>query len=403
MRTRSLTLAGAMAIGLALAGCGPGTEDDEPGETVTASTEASDPTATPESEQGESEPSEPGGSVSPSVSGGGAPRVVGTVADGLAVPWGIGFLPDGKALVTERDSRRLLELTPRDGGQASVREVAVIEEAEPEGEGGLLGVAVSPSYAEDGWVFLYLSAADDNRVLRYSYADGQLSDPDVILDGIPKGFIHDGGRLAFGPDDLLYVSTGESGESELAQDPASLGGKILRVTMDGEPAPGNPDDDSPVWSLGHRNIQGLAWDDDDRLWASEFGDSDWDELNRIEPGRNYGWPLVEGEGDALGAENLVPPQVVWGTADASPSGLAHVDDRLWLGALRGQRLWRVDLDDGRAVRPKGFLVGDYGRLRSVVAAPDGMLWVTTSNHDGRGNPAPSDDRILLVDPRSDQR
>ncbi len=379
MRMRRVAMAGAVTLGLVVAGCTPDA-GDEPSQTVTASTdEPTDPTSSP----GEPETS----SSAPATR---APEVVGTVAEGLAVPWGIAFLPDGTALVTERDSRQLLEVTPD-----SVREVAVIEEAAPEGEGGLLGVAVSPSYAEDGWIFVYLSAEDDNRVLRYSYADGELGEPEVILDGIPKGFIHDGGRLAFGPDDRLYVSTGESGEPELAQDEGSLGGKILRVTMDGEPAPGNPDEDSPVWTLGHRNIQGLAWDDEGRMFASEFGDSDWDELNLIEPGRNYGWPLVEGQG---GNGEYAEPQVVWRTSDASPSGLAFLDGRLWLGALRGQRLWRVELDGGRAVHPRSFLVGDYGRLRSVAVAPDGMLWVTTSNRDGRGDPAPADDRLLLVDP-----
>ena len=181
---------------------------------------------------------------------------------------------------------------------------------------------------------------------------------------------------------------------ELAQDLGSLGGKILRITADGDPAPGNPDPDSPVWSYGHRNIQGLAFDDDDRLWASEFGAADWDELNLIRPGRNYGWPLVEGRGDQPG---LVDPQVVWRTTEASPSGLAWLDGRLWLGALRGERLWRVEVS-GRASDPADFFVGELGRIRTVVPAPDGRLWITTSNLDGRGEPGPDDDQILVVDP-----
>ena len=173
----------------------------------------------------------------------------------------------------------------------------------------------------------------------------------MVLAGIPNGFVHDGGRLAFGPDGMLYVSTGETGQAPLAQDRDSLAGKILRITPDGDPAPGNPDD-SPVWSWGHRNVQGLAFDDDDRLWASEFGDSTWDELNRIEKGANYGWPEVEGRGDR---DDFTDPQVVWATENASPSGLAYLDGHVWMAALRGQRLWRVDVLDRPGARPAGLL------------------------------------------------
>jgi glucose/arabinose dehydrogenase len=217
----------------------------------------------------------------------------------------------------------------------------------------------------------------------------------VILDGIPNGFIHDGGRLQFGPDDYLYASTGETGAPELAPDRDSLGGKILRITPDGDPAPGNPDPSSPIWTLGHRNVQGLAFDDDDNLWASEFGASTFDELNLIRKNGNYGWPTFEGRGDDPDFTN---PQVVWNTSEASPSGLAYLDGQLWLGALQGQRLWRIDVAEGRATRPTDFFVGQYGRLRTVVVAPDGNLWVSTSNRDGRANPGPEDDQIIVVDP-----
>jgi glucose/arabinose dehydrogenase len=216
-----------------------------------------------------------------------------------------------------------------------------------------------------------------------------------ILTGIPKASNHDGGRMIFGPDRMLYVSTGEAGQPDLAQDQGSLGGKILRITQDGDPAPGNPDKDSPIWTSGHRNVQGLAFDDDDNLWASEFGQDSFDELNLIQKGRNYGWPLVEGRGDEPRLQN---PQVTWSTDVASPSGLAFLGGRLWLGALRGERLWRVEVDGRRAGKEKGFFVGRYGRVRTVVAAPDGNLWVTTSNRDGRGDPADADDRILRVRP-----
>ena len=224
---------------------------------------------------------------------------------------------------------------------------------------------------------------------------GRAGSPEVILDGIPNGFIHDGGRLQFGPDGYLYASTGETGAPELAQDRDSLGGKILRITPDGDPAPGNPDPSSPIWTLGHRNVQGLAFDDDDNLWASEFGESTFDELNLIRKGGNYGWPRFEGRGDD---PNLTNPQVVWDTSEASPSGLAYLDGRLWLGALQGERLWRIDVANGRATEPTDFFVGKYGRLRTVVVAPDGNLWVSTSNRDGRATPGPDDDQIIVVDP-----
>jgi glucose/arabinose dehydrogenase len=277
-----------------------------------------------------------------------------------------------------------------------VTEAGILEEAAPQGEAGLLGVAVSPDFAEDQLLYFYVSTAEDNRVVRATLDDNdRLGAPEVVLDGIPNGFIHDGGRLAFGPDGLLYVSTGETGVGELSQDPASLAGKILRITSDGDPAPGNPDPDSPVWSLGHRNVQGLAFDDQDNLWASEFGASTYDELNLIRPGSNYGWPEVEGRG---GSSSFVNPRVVWSTDEASPSGLAYAEGRLWLAALRGTRLWRIDVDGGEVGSVRDFFVGDYGRLRTVAVAPDGMLWVTTSNRDGRGDPAETDDRILVVDP-----
>ena len=330
--------------------------------------------------------------------------MVATVASGLEAPWGLAFLPDGSALVTERDTTRVLHLTPRpdggDGGSYRVRAVTTIDAAAPQGESGLLGIAVSPTYDEDQQVFLYVSTEDDNRVLRGTFDGADLSGLEPILTGIPNGFIHDGGRLAFGPDGSLYVSTGEIGEPALAQDPSSLGGKILRITSDGEPADGNPDPSSPVWTLGHRNVQGLAFDDRDRLWASEFGQDTFDELNRIRQGSNYGWPAREGRSGEGGSDvpaRFTDPARQWPTSEASPSGLAYADGSLWMAALRGNRLWEVPVTASGAGTPQPHLVGDYGRLRTVALAPDGRLWVTTSNRDGRGDPAEQDDRILVVD------
>jgi glucose/arabinose dehydrogenase len=376
---RSL-VAAALALAALVGGC---SDDDEgagpPTVTAAPSAEESAPTTTKPSSPSPSRKDRPG-----------PPRVVDTVARNLSVPWGIDFLPDGTAIVTERDTRRVLAIA--DG---NVRQVGLIEAAAPQGEAGLLGVAVSPDFADDRTIFLYVSTAEDNRIVRTTYRNGRLGTPEVVLDGIPNGFIHDGGRLQFGPDGYLYASTGETGAPELAPDRNSLGGKILRITPDGKPAPGNPDPSSPIWSLGHRNVQGLAFDDDDNLWASEFGDSTFDELNLIRKGGNYGWPTFEGRGDD---PDLINPQVVWNTSEASPSGLAHLDGRLWLGALQGERLWRIDVENGRASDPTDFFVGRYGRLRTVVVAPDGNLWVSTSNRDGRATPGPDDDQIIVVDP-----
>ncbi|MGV0799970.1 PQQ-dependent sugar dehydrogenase, partial [Mycolicibacterium elephantis] len=176
----------------------------------------------------------------------------------------------------------------------------------------------------------------------------------------------------------------------------SLGGKILRINLDGSVPPDNPDPGSPVWSLGHRNIQGLAWDGAGRMWATEYGANRLDELNLIEPGGNYGWPMVEGRG---GADGLIDPVIQWGVDEASPSGLAFWGGALWVAALRGQRLFRIPVGaDGALGSPEALFVGQFGRLRTVVAAPDGALWFTTSNRDGRGSPRDGDDRILQFRP-----
>jgi glucose/arabinose dehydrogenase len=196
---------------------------------------------------------------------------------------------------------------------------------------------------------------------------------------------------------MLYITTGDGSDGGRSQDRTSLGGKILRVTPDGRPAPGNPDPRSPVWTSGHRNVQGIGWDDEGRMFASEFGQNTWDELNRIEPGHNYGWPDVEGEGSAADVERgFTNPLVVWRTDEASPSGLAVGDGSVWLAALRGQRLWRVPLhDDGSVGRPQALLHEKLGRLRSVEVEPDGTLLLLTSN-TFRGQPRDGDDRLVRV-------
>jgi glucose/arabinose dehydrogenase len=376
--SRPLSAAALLAsLALILTACGSG--DPESGGLGEAPSEQpSTLTAGPDPEGSQQSPAGPG-----------RPRVVRTVTDGLEVPWGVAFLPGGAALVGERDSTRVLRVTE----EGKVREVGRIEEAAPRGEAGLLGLAVSPSYDEDRTVFAYVTTEEDNRVLRMTYEDGRLGEAEPIVTGIPSAFIHDGGRLLFDDEGMLLVSTGEAGEPPLSQRRDSLGGKILRVTPDGEPAPDNPQDESPLWTLGHRNVQGMAFDDQGRLWATEFGEQAWDELNLIRKGDNYGWPQVEGEGDQDEFRN---PHVTWRTADASPSGLAYLDGSLWAGALRGERLWQIPVTDDGVGEPRGWFVGDHGRIRTVTATPRGTLWVTTSNRDGRGDPAPEDDRILEV-------
>jgi glucose/arabinose dehydrogenase len=307
------------------------------------------------------------------------------VASDLAAPWGLVPLKDGSFLISERDTRRIVHV---DNGSTS--RVRTIEEADPAGEGGLLGLAMTD---DEKTVFAYYTAANDNRIVSMSWNGRDLGSPKVILRGIPKGFIHNGGRLVIGPDGYLYVGTGESGSGRLSQDKDSLGGKILRLRLDGRPAPGNPFDNE-VFSYGHRNVQGLAFDDEGRLWASEFGQQTWDELNLIKEGANYGWPEVEGSGRVQGMTN---PKVVWRTRDASPSGLAYWQGDLWMAGLRGERLWQIPLDGTKAGDPIARFRGDYGRLRTVEVATDGnSLLMTNSNTDGRGDPASDDDRLFRI-------
>ncbi|WP_369358878.1 sorbosone dehydrogenase family protein [Streptomyces sp. cg2] len=331
----------------------------------------------------------------------GSVRVTGTSATGLKSPWGVAVLPGGDLLVGERDSGRIVRVAAHGGkvtGLGSVPGVA------PEGEGGLLGLAVSASFGTDHEVYAYFTTASDNRIARMIYDErrapgNQLGAPNTIFKGIPRGRVHNGGRLAFGPDRMLYAGTGETGDKALAQDKGSTAGKILRMTPDGEPAHGNPEADSVVYDYGHRDVEGLAWDADRRLWASESGQGAWDGLDLVEPGRNHGWPQVDGKrkGGSV-PTGYADPVVVWKPADASPGGLAYAKGSLWTASLRGERLWRIPLNGARPVAaPQAFLTGAYGRLRTVVAAGDGALWLVTSNTDGHGTPRKGDDRILRLE------
>ncbi|TDB77312.1 sorbosone dehydrogenase family protein [Micromonospora sp. KC723] len=370
-RHRAALAASCAALLLATSGCSLGPPEPDP---------AGEP------------PNLPTPSVSAEPGGAGQQVVATTLATGLRVPWDIAFLPDGGGLVTERDSGRILKIGPESGPDGlRVAPVQTIPDVAAGGEAGLLGLAVSPSYDKDRTVFVYYTTEQDNRVAKFKLGEP----PTPILTGIPRASTHDGGGLAFGPDGQLYVSTGDAGDREAAQDRASLGGKILRITADGTPAPGNPFPGSPVWSLGHRNVQGMAWDASKRMYATEFGQNTWDEINRINAGGNYGWPVVEGR---AGNGRYVDPIAQWRTSEASCSGLTSVQRLLVTACLRGQRLWVVELTDTGTVlgQPRELLNGRYGRLRAAAAAPDGSVWVSTSNHDGRGRPAPEDDRLLRL-------
>ncbi|MBD0292056.1 MAG: PQQ-dependent sugar dehydrogenase, partial [Jiangellaceae bacterium] len=278
-----------------------GNDPTTPTATPTPTTETPTPTPTPTT---------PTPSPGPVV-----PASFDDLATGLDVPWGLALLPDGSALVSERDTARVLLVSP----SGRLDEVGTVPDVDPGGEGGLLGIAVAPGTA--GEVYAYFTSSDDNRVVRLPLRGGRLGEPTVVIDGIPRAGNHNGGRLIFGPDGKLYIGTGDAGSPSRAQDRDSLGGKILRLEPDGSVPADNPFGGSPVFSYGHRNVQGLAFDDDGNLWASEFGQSRWDELNLIRAGQNYGWPEVEGIGDD---DRFVNPVAQWSTDEASPSGIAFV-------------------------------------------------------------------------------
>jgi len=313
-----------------------------------------------------------------------------TLASGLAAPWSVVRLEGGGALISQRDGGEVLELS----ASGDLREAGVVPGGVSGGESGLHGLALLAE-GETRWLYAYHGAAEDNRVVRMPLTGEPgsltLGAVEVVVSGIPRASTHDGGRIAFGPDGMLYIATGDAGQRQRARDRDYLGGKILRVTPEGEPARGNPFG-TAVYSLGHRNVQGLAWTHDGALWASEFGQDTWDELNRIEAGGDYGWPDHEGfarTGDAI------DPVAVWAPDEASPSGIAVVDDVVYVAGLRGERLWLYDTTTP-SIEPSPVHTGEFGRLRDVIPGPGDTLWVLTNNTDGRGSPGPHDDRLLQL-------
>jgi glucose/arabinose dehydrogenase len=318
----------------------------------------------------------------------GAARVAATpIAKGLKAPWGLAFLPDGSALVTQRDDGKVLSVKP--DGQVSV--VATIPGVVHQSESGLLGIAVAKDYDQTQLIYVYYTTANDNRIASFKIGAA----PTPIFTGIPKAGIHNGGRIAFGPDGNLYATAGDANARDRAQDKAYLGGKILRMTPDGKPAAGNPFENSVVYTIGHRNPQGIAWTDKGLMYAAEFGQNTYDEFNRIEAGKNYGWPIVEGVGDNPAYVN---PLVTWSTSEASPSGIAIRGTNAYVAGLGGRKLFRIPLKpDGGVGTPAVLHDGEFGRLRHVAVAPDNSLWIITNNTDGRGDPGPDDDRILKIE------
>jgi glucose/arabinose dehydrogenase len=324
-----------------------------------------------------------------------------TIAENLDTPWALALLPDNRLLVTERPGRvSIIDLH----GKTNPVVAATISSVKEIGEGGLLGIALHPQFSSNHYVYLYytysVSGNDTlNRVVRMTFSDDTLHDEKIIVDNIPGASNHDGGRIKFGPDNLLYIGTGDAQEPSQAQSTTTLGGKILRVTDEGKAAPGNPFNNL-TYSYGHRNVQGLTWDTQKNLWATEHGRSGvttgFDELNLIQNGKNYGWPEIQGD---EAREGMLAPQINSGPITTwAPSGAAFVGNSVYFAGLKGKSLYQAVIENGKVARLDQHLVNQYGRLREVIAAPNGLLYITTSNRDGRGNPQSMDDRIIQINP-----
>jgi len=320
------------------------------------------------------------------------------IATGFKIPWDIAFLPDKSILITER-AGNLIRLE-KDGTRTSIS----LPRPVSKGEGGLLGIVTHPDFETNNFLYLYMTIGSnengtENAVFRYRYVGEQLLDEKTIITRIPGALYHDGGRMEFGPDGLLYITTGDAQDPNIAQDKNSLGGKILRLYDDGKIPKDNPFN-SPVFSLGHRNPQGLTWDNLGQLWESEHGRSGalsgYDEINLIKKGSNYGWPKIEGGKTEVGME--LPKLHSGSESTWAPASLVYYKGKLFFGGLRGEALYEVSVVGETIGQVKTYFHKTFGRLRTVRLGPDGMLYLTTSNQDGRGKPIPEDDRIIKVNP-----
>ncbi|MDR6320227.1 PQQ-dependent sugar dehydrogenase [Actinoplanes couchii] len=344
--------------------------------------------------------SQPAGAPVASQPSGAPAATLGTPVElttGLTSPWGLTFLPDGSALVSERLTGQILRV-PAAGGDA--QPVGVVPDVSVTSEGGLLGIVASREFAQDRTIYASVSGADQNRIVAITIAEDyrSLTLDRVLLDGIRTADRHHGGRIVIGPDGHLWIGTGDAFEPANAATADSLNGKILRIATDGTVPDGNPGN-SPIYSGGHRNVQGITFGPDGTAYASELGHRTWDEVNVLRPGADYGWPETEGVAGDTGEA----PIATFHPDQASPSGVAYARGSLWIGALGGRRLWQVPVDGASAAAPIGHLVEAYGRIRTVEVAPDGALWLVTSNTDGATwggtDPRPGDDRILRVEVR----
>ncbi|RBY86604.1 sorbosone dehydrogenase family protein [Blastococcus sp. TF02A-30] len=368
VRTRRLLAVA--AAGLLLAGCG----DDgyEPAGPFRPLPEGQPPQVGPPSSQAPvpGEPAEPGAEEE-----GGDPNVVAT---GLSVPTGLALLPDGSAVVGERDTGRLLQVFP---DRSPARELMTLPGVDTAGDGGLLGLAISPTYPEDGLLYAYVSTATDNRVVRFPIG----GTPNPVLTGIPRGEVHNGGGLVFDAEGHLLVGTGDTGNPALSTDPASLAGKVLRVDVFGRAVGAG----GPVFSSGHRDVTAVCTAGDQGTYAADASREGPDELDRLTEGGDHG-------------PGGIPPLVEIPVGEDGLGGCAAAGSGVFLGALDGRRVHAVALDENGAVtgEPEEFLGDEYGRLRTVVLDPQGALWITTSNRDGIGTPAADDDKVLRIQPPS---
>lgn len=319
------------------------------------------------------------------------------IAQNLEIPWEIVFLPTGEILITERPGKLLII-----GENNKAIEVEGVKHI---GEGGLLGLAIHPDFSKNNLIYLYLTSEQNgktvNRVERYKLINSELSDRKVIIDGIQGSIFHDGGRIAFGPDGYLYITTGDAQNTKLVQDKNSLNGKTLRVKDDGSIPQDNPFGNA-VYSYGHRNVQGITWDESGNLWATEHGrsgiQSGLDELNFIEKGKNYGWPDIQGDEKRDGMINPIinsGPNETW-----APSGMMYFNGSIFFAGLRGETLYEAKINGTNIMSFKKHLQGEYGRLRTVQLGQDGYLYVLTNNTDGRGKVKEGDDKLIKINPES---